>query len=940
MAPAKKLTVSPKRNHDAPSFYVGIGASAGGLRAFEELLKHLSPATGMTFIFVSHLSTKHKSLLSEILKRMTKLTVSEVVHGTKALSNQLYVLPPNKSLTIENGILKLKKRDASERPHLPINRFFESLALDQGNRAISVVLSGTGEDGARGSLAIKSCGGVSFAQTPDSAQFVSMPESTITIDHVDFILKPKEIALRLHKISKMADLVLKDDASDTKSKDFVKIVQLLKQVSGTDFGQYKPTTIRRRIERRMLLQKMESLSDYLKFLTQNETERYELMNDVLINVTYFFREPESLDHLKKVIIPSVIKNKDAELPLRIWIAGCSTGEEAYSVAIIVSEIMKGNANQDTVQIFATDLSEKCIDKARLGKFSSIIEETVSRERLSKFFNKIETGYRISKSVRDLCIFAKHDLGRNPSYSKMDIISCKNLLIYLGQDLQTKVIENFHYSLNKHGYLCLGTSETVGQSSHLFTMVEPKFKIYGPKGISKMNSKSHMGPDLVAIERVPFKVLPPKNRTTTTFDLNMEADRAIISRYSPPSVVINAKLEILLFRGRTEAFLSHKHGEATLNLLRLTKENLSAHIKKAFEKVKNKDHSVREEFILMPDGSKISFEIIPLKFLAGERCYLVVFENDTEGKSKKSPKTKSFTQSTAMNELREELSSVKDNLQAMIQDFENANQDLQSANEEIVSSNEELQSTNEELETSKEELQSTNEELSTVNQELHERNIELLTLNNDLLNVLNSVQIPILIVGNDHKIRRYTPSASKVFNLIPTDLGRPLSHITSSVIDTNVLGPMVSEVIGSAVIQEKEIKTKKGLGLIIRVRPYKTEEQKIEGVVISFHEVFESGSLVTFMETVLQMVKSPLAVVDENLTLIFANTALKKVFRDPQEIFSKKDLIKKFQSSPKMIDLQSSFEWKNYTFTFKKINDLKESNSRYLVSIQPLQASKA
>ncbi|HXH73643.1 MAG TPA: CheR family methyltransferase [Bacteriovoracaceae bacterium] len=897
-----RKNVTKKNNTDF--FIVGIGASAGGLEAFKEFLTYLPIDTGMSFVFIQHLSPTHKSFLPEILTRMSPLSVHEAKHGVQVKPDNIYVIPSNLTLSLNEGTLELEKRNPKDKPHLPIDRFFESLANDQKNRAIAVVLSGTGSDGADGSRIVKAQGGITFAQSPNTAKFESMPAKAIVVDDIDFILAPKDMARELASIGQMNIVHKNEDGVNENitmqdDKEFAQIITLLRQTSGTDFSQYKPTTIRRRISRRMLLHKLEHLKDYYKFLQDNPNERLQLGEDVLINVTHFFREPESYEYLKQQLLPTILKNKAQDAPLRIWVAGCSTGEEAYSIAICVMEIMGAETHPLSVQIFATDLSDKCIERARNGKYFESISEYVSQERLAKYFTRLDNGYRISKAIRDICVFAKHDLSRDPAYSKLDVISCKNLLIYLDQDLQVKVLESFHYSLNSNGYLMLGSSESVGKASELYSMVDPKQKVYSKKSISSrlqpfISRRDFNPPELTSLKskREPT---PP-----TSYEIQIEADRAILSRYSPPSVVINGKFEILQFRGSTEQFLIHKHGEASLNLVRMARDGLGAELKKAIIKAKDKDTSIREESLKLTGVGLISFEVIPLKFLPGERYFLIVFETQKPylpredmptGKGQKKSISQSDYESVAVAQLKQELSFVKDNLQIMIQDFESANQELQSANEEIVSSNEELQSTNEELETSKEELQSTNEELNTVNDELQERNEELFGLNNDLLNVLNSVQIPIIIVGNDLSIRRYIGSASKLFNFIHTDIGRPFSHITSNCLDTVELTSMIKIVLENAIVQEKDILTSDRTWLHVRIRPYKTEENKIEGAVVTLQEVDDLKNFVELTKVIIDGVEYPIIVLDADQKVVVANKAFESIFKVEVDVMERLHILK-------------------------------------------------
>lgn len=883
----KKLKKSVSIKTKSNFFAVGIGASAGGLDAYKELLSYLPVDTGMAFIFIQHLSPKHKSFLPEILGRMTEIPVIKVKNGTILKSNHIYVMPPNVTMLLKKGVFALKKRN-NETIHQPINRFFESLSEDQAEKAISIILSGTGSDGAEGSKIIKANGGISFAQSPETAKYDSMPSNAIVLDDIDFILSPKEIAIELASLAQLPmdkSYHSYQPFHSSNMSELTKIMLLLKQNMGTDFTEYKPTTIKRRIIRRMMLKKIEKMDNYFKLLQNDFQERALLSEDVLINVTTFFREPESYEYLKNHLLKKIIAQKGLHDSIRIWVAGCSTGEEAYSIAICVQEALEDQKISIPVQIFSTDLSEKCIEKARIGKYLDSISDQVSQERLSKYFVKIETGYRISKVIRDICIFARHDLSRDPAYSKLDLISCRNLLIYLGHELQSKVMQNFHYSLNPDGFLFLGSSESVGKEIGLFSIIENKFKVYSKKSITSRNHHIHTIRDY-QVQSTPMQKTKKEVSLPTSFELQVETDRAILARYSPPSVVINLKSEILQFRGNTEPFLIHKHGEASLNIFKMVREGLAADLKKAIKSAKDKDSGVRINRIAISSDKIINIEVIPLKFLPGERCFLIVFEqvnnlNTTilskikDSKNSKNPASKN--EDKVISQIKSELISAKENLQSVVQDFEKANQELQSANEEVLSSNEELQSTNEELETSKEELQSTNEELSTVNDELQERNQELFQLNNDLTNVLNSVHIPIVIVGNDLSIRRFTTSASKIFNFIPSDVGRPLSHITSKVINMPDLEAMIKNVLEHAVIEEKDVQKANGSWYNLRIRPYKTQENKIEGAVVTLQGI-EMQKLMELSKAIIDIIRLPILILDKDLCILNANASFLSKFK--------------------------------------------------------------
>jgi len=887
----RKKNRPPKTRATARPYIVGIGASAGGLEAFKLLLAHLPVDTGMAFIFVQHLSPRHESLLSEILGRMTQIPVIEVKASVRVEPDHIFVIPPNAMLEIDNGILRLLPREDRNHPPMPIDHFFRSLAADQGEYAIGVVLSGTGSDGAEGAKVIKAEGGITFAQTPESARFDSMPTRAIVADDIDHVLSPEDIALELVNIGQLTSAQVHRRAvappMKTDPNDFSKILQLLKQTTGTDFSQYKPTTLRRRVARRMLLQKTDSLKKYLKLLATVRDERLALNEDLLINVTTFFREPESFEYLAQTVFPDLLKNKAPDDPIRIWIPGCSTGEEAYSIGMVLFEAMGDPPSHHSIQIFATDLSEKSIDRARLGKYGEGISVHVSPERLRTFFVPISGGYRVNKSIRDVCIFAKHDLSRDPPFSRLDLISCRNLLIYMGHPLQTRIMETFHYSLNPDGYLLLGASESVGTSSDLFAPADPGTRFYIRKSASARRRPHPVKRDITTLVGSARKAIrSPPHDPASLVEIQIESDRAILTRYAPPSIVINSKFDVLQFRGDTEPFLIHRAGEASLNVLKLAREGLAAELKKALRKIKDQETPIRSEGVRISNQTVANVEVIPLRFLLGERCYLVTFEHVLspdlpKGKGgRKNFRALARGTDLPIHRLKQELALTKENLQGVVRDFELTNQDLQSANEEVVSSNEELQSTNEELETSKEELQSTNEELTTVNDELQSRNDELFGLNNDLLNLLNSVYIPIVIIGNDLSIRRFTPMASKLFNVIPTDVGRPITDITSNVIDVEELRTMIQAVLENAVVQEKEIQDRDGVWFQLRIRPYKTLDSKVEGAVVTLQDINQIRQARDLARSIVDTIKQPLLIVDSSLRVLKANRTFYAFFGVP------------------------------------------------------------
>ena len=828
-----------------PNSIVGVGASAGGLEAFEQLLRALPEDTGMAYVLVQHLAPKHESILRDLLSKSTRMPVIEVSDGMAVRPNQVYVIPPNADMSIKEGVLHLSPLGTDRSRRMPIDLFLRSLAEDQQGRAIGVILSGTASDGTMGIQAIKAMGGVTFAQDDESAKYNAMPRSAAAAGNVDFILPPEGIAREMTRISKHIHIFNTDERQETEATTdndtLNKIYTVLRNFSRVDFSYYKPGTIRRRITRRMFLRKVENLDSYLQLLRKSREEVEQLFNDVLINVTGFFRDPEAFESLRKDAFPLMLKNKSGNAPVRIWVPGCSTGEEAYSLAIALLELLGERAANSQIQVFATDVSESIIQKARTGLYPESIAMDISADRLKRFFQKADGGYQIAKTVRDACVFAKQDIGKDPPFSRLDMISCRNVMIYLGPLLQKRILPLFHYALNPNGILFLGSSETVGSFSDMFTAIDKKYKIYTKKTVDIP----------VNFEFVPKYAEPEAPAGTrdgsraNRMDLQKLADQLLLNRFAPPSVVVNERLDILQFIGQTGKYLDPTPGDATLNLLRMVKGGLQLELRLAFQRIKRSGAMHKEGVLVEVDGRlrPTNFEILPVKNVPSkERYYLVVFKDgrplhksapdkpDIPVPLKKAGKTKGTDTEIENAHLKEELDATREYLQSIIEEQRTTNEELRSANEEIQSSNEELQSINEEMETAKEELQSTNEELTTVNEELQNRNDELSRVNNDLNNLLSSVNIPIIMLGNDLRIRRFTPSTEKVMNVIPTDIGRPITDIKSNLRLTD-LRTTVTRVIDSLQTLEKEVEDGNGKWYTMRTRPYRTMDNKIDGVVI-------------------------------------------------------------------------------------------------------------
>ena len=803
----KTARKTPAAQHK-PLAIVGIGASAGGLEAFTQLLRALPPNTGMAFVFVQHLEARHESMLTKILATATEMPVTEVAQGAVVEPNHVYVIPPNGDIRVAGGVLQLSRRKAPNGRHLPVDALFKSLAEDQGARAVGVILSGTASDGTLGLRAIKVEGGVTFAQDPDTAKFDGMPTSAISAGCVDFVLPPERIATELAQIGRhpyvgMAHLV---PAMPVPDEDWRRVFRLLKIASGVDFTFYKKSTIQRRIARRMALHKIEQLNKYIQHLESDREELNALYQDILIHVTSFFREPEVFRAFQTKILPRVLAAKPAGEQIRMWSAGCSTGEEAYSLAICLLEYLGKRASSTPIQIFGTDVSEQATEKARAGIYPADAMTQVSAERLRKYFTKVDGRYQIHSSVRDLCVFARHDLTRDPPFSRLDIISCRNVLIYLEPVLQKKVLASFHYALKDTGALLLGKSETLGSFPDLFAITDRKNKFFSKRGASRVTY------DVGAAAYA--RLLPPEKRATEQapgFDFEKEADRTVWERYGHAGLVVNNDLQILYFRGDTSPYLRPAPGKATFQLLRMLRDELVFELRAALHKARRTGDSVRREAIrIKHNGSSrdVSVEVRPLASpRAQEKYFLILFEESSHAEERPAQGQKrTKAQDGEVLKLKTELARTKEYLQSVIQEQESTNEELKTANEEALSSMEELQSANEELETAKEELQSSNEELVTLNEQLQNRNTELTQLGDDLNNVLSGVNIPILMLDGDRRIRRFTPTAEKLLHLLPGDIGRPLGDIRMGLTIPG-LEDLISGVMDNGQDQEREVQAR-------------------------------------------------------------------------------------------------------------------------------------
>ncbi len=929
---------------------VGVGASAGGLEAFTQLLKNLPDDTGMAFVLIQHLDPHHDSKLHDLLARTTSIPVSEVTDGMAVRPNHVYIIPKHTNMVIAGGVLQLTPREETHQ-HLPIDFFFRSLAGDRQDQAIGIVLSGTGSDGTLGMRELKAAGAITFTQDEQSAKFPGMPQNAAAGCTVDFVLSPQEMGRELARIGKHPFLATSNGNSENHKLlsgddgQFRKVITLLRSSVGVDFSDYRDTTIKRRIMRRMALHTKDSLADYVALLKSDRAEVETLFHEILINVTSFFRDPEMFEVLKSQVFPRITKDKPDGTPIRIWTAGCSTGQEAYSIAMTLLEHLENRPDRPEIQIFATDLSSSgSLNIARAGIYPESIEADVSPERLRRFFTKTDGKYRINESIRDLCVFAKQNVTADPPFSRVDLISCRNLLIYLAPALQKRVIPTFHYALSSTGFLMLGTSESIGGFTDLFEVVDKSHRIYAKKQrvfrqYPHFNSEDYLG---VTAGKDIDTVHPAPNPA----DFQKEADRMVLGQYAPAGVLVNESFEILQFRGRTGPYLEPAAGTASLDLLKMARDGLFMELKSALDECKQASVAELAKSSERPDGSlkesskvlatsatgdltierlgvairdggqtrEINLRISPVKLRdQNERCFLVLFE-ETDSRRNESTTSQSGHRwprrtkpsdswlsrlasalpmvggSPAATELiaaieerdreliqlRRELEATRDQQQIASEQHDAANEELKSANEEILSSNEELQSTNEELETAKEELQSINEELTTVNDQLQTRNQELTLIGNDLTNLLTSASVPIVMLGSDLCIRRFTPRAGKVFKLLPGDVGRPIGDLNLG-IEVAGLESLLEEVIATVQVTQREIRDREGHWHQLRLHPYRTGDNKIDGAVLVFLDIdaaktsqLRLKAASEYTDAIVQTLREPLLILTDDLRIKSAN----------------------------------------------------------------------
>ncbi|MEI6845762.1 MAG: chemotaxis protein CheB, partial [Candidatus Firestonebacteria bacterium] len=876
----------------APPFcVVGIGGSAGGLEAFLELLKNLPAAPGMAFVFIMHLAAGSRSMLTELLARETSMPVQVIKNGMEIKLNNVYVIPPAKNITVSGGKLFLTKQ--KNELHMPIDIFFSSLAKEYGCRSIGVVLSGTAKDGSLGIEAVKEEGGLTFAQNEISSKFPEMPQNAAKSGKVQFILSPKGIAEKLVQIGKEPESYFIPYAKMPKSgfsesKSLEAVFDLLFEYKKLNFAMYKKPTISRRLLRRMALLKITKIRDYFIILRTDKKEADNLFDDLLINVSGFFRDAEVFKELQKKYLWEIIKNKKKDQPLRLWVPACSSGEEVYSLAMCIFEILAEKHLVVPIQIFGTDVSEKSIGIARAGLYDHSIEKDVSSVRLRRFFYKEGNKYKVSKQLRDVCVFSTQNVFADPPFSNIDLVSCRNLLIYLIPSVQKKVFLNIHYALRPGGIFVLGKSENVGVFSAAFKAQDRKRCIFIKRNISAQ-TKIKFDPEYTLTQRLHLLKHPAlgQNAGQLTKNESMEekVNRIMAKGYYLSGVYLNSSMEIVYYRGATGRYLESSEGAPSLNILKIARDGLFLPLRSALSKAKKTKRNVRvwadrvkvnERFI------RVYLTVIPiLTEVLKETEYMVIFDEIEPGNFS----VKSYKKSDKYSEsLEKEILETKEYLQTVISEQEIFKEQMKVAGEEILSSNEELQSTNEELETSKEELQSSNEELITSNEEMQHRSAEAALYSNDLENLLNSINMPVVMIGIDFRIRRTTPQCESALGLLESDKDRALTRLKLKV-EIPELEAKLASVLKTLMPLLLEIQNTEKKWYSVLIKPYRTMEHKIDGVVLIFTDITEAKNAHAviqeareYAENIVATVQEPLLVLDGGMKVLSANNIFFEIFK--------------------------------------------------------------
>ncbi|BBE49799.1 Chemotaxis protein methyltransferase [Ferriphaselus amnicola] len=875
---------------------VGIGASAGGLDAFEQFFRNMPTDSGMAFVLVSHLDPDHDSLLTEILQRTTSMPVVQVVDQMRVEPNCVYAIPPNHDLNIFHGALQLTARDTPSGTRMVIDTFLRALAEDQGSKAIGIILSGTGGDGTQGLHAIRAAGGITLVQEPSTAKYDGMPSSAIQAGNAMFVLPVEQMPAQLLNRSSVHPQK-EPPASENQSSGLNRILMLLRSTTGHDFAQYKQSTIGRRIERRMAMHNIEDMEIYARYAKEHPAEVQLLFKELLINVTSFFRDAEAFAILKQDILPLLFEGKPEGYVFRVWVAGCASGEEAYSIAMLLREYGSESGKQFKVQLYSTDLDEDAIAVARAGIYPAAIAQDIAPERLQRFFDKHEVGYRVKKELREMVVFAIQNVIKDPPFTKLDLLCCRNLMIYLGPELQHRLIPTFHYSLKSGGVLFLSPSESIGNHPELFTPLNRKWKFYRATH-SLTSTRAVMYGGVVWSGGTHLK--EPAAMTPQIKEINFAelTKRALLQSFAPASVVTDLQGNILFVHGDTGKYLRPAPGHATLNVIEMARDGLQLELRTAIDKAKLGEPTLSKEVAIKDheDFLSVSFTLRPLHEANTEGQLLLLSFQDVAHSVVSNSRSKSAQASREkrrIDELERELAYAKESQQTYIEEVQATSEEFQSANEELQSTNEELQSTNEELETSQEELQSVNEELITVNAELQGK-IELLTrYQNDMKNLLDCTSIATIFLDQHLNIQRYTREATKVYRLVASDQGRALGDIRSNIVADDLL-PDAQAVLDSLIPREREVRITTGETYLLRIQPYRTLDNVIAGVVLTLTDITQrilaeatAEAARKLAEGIVNTVREPLIVLDAALHVVSASDSFYCCFNTtPEETVGK------------------------------------------------------
>ncbi|MBP1749354.1 MAG: putative sensor protein [Deltaproteobacteria bacterium] len=868
---------------------VALGASAGGLEALEGFFKIIPPTTGAAFAVISHLDPKHPSMMSELIGRFTAMQVHEVTDGLAPEPNHVYMIPPNRYLSIFRGKFQLKEQEKSPGVRMPIDAFLRSLAEDRGDLAVAIILSGTGTDGTLGLRALQAAGGIVFVQDPDDAKYDGMPRSAIQTGLADYVLSVKEIAEQLATLLERHFERKGEPEDETAPGVIQKVLMVLRSKTGHDFSLYRKSTVGRRIRRRMNIHNIKDSAGYIHYLQEHPDEAELLFKELLINVTNFFRDPEAFDALKKKALPELLRDKPDDYIIRVWVPGCATGEEVYSIAMVILEYAEETNRYYRSQIFATDMDEASIGKARMAVFPSNIALDVTEDRLAKFFVTEENGYRVRKDIREGIVFALQDIAGDPPFTKIDLVSCRNVVIYMEPELQKRIISLFHYGLNPGGILFLGPSESIGARMDLFRGVDDKWKIFQAKSAIAKEALPREGFIFRPADRKRAK--EPVSGPAKEINLEATVHSALLSAFAPPAIIVNVRGDILYIYGDTAKYLTPAPGRPGLNIEQMAREGLRFSMRSALMAATGhkKKAVYRNVRVKINGGTEaIDLTVMPLSPAEEEDAlFLFTFKEvpeeravTTGGQSEGEKIDKG-----RMLELENELIYTRESLEATAEKAQAANEELKSANEELQSSNEELHSTNEELETSREELQSLNEELNTVNSELRSKMEQLSHSESDMKNLLDSTEIATVFLDRDFHVKRFNASATRVVSLIPSDVGRPIDDVTLK-IDYPPLSEHARDVMDRLSHFETEVKTKEDAWFSMRIVPYQSLENVIDGVVMTFVDITDSKRAAAerevFFENIVQTVRNPLLVLDEDLKIVMANKAFLELFRVRRE----------------------------------------------------------